>query len=322
MAYKIEDGLMIKRLVLLAGLGMTAPLVAAETQSIGISGGALVDAGRELLYVADPRGYTQAIVLDDGRASWVSAERAYPIAFAHDRLLALGAVDQFGLGMLLLIDPGTGIAVDRIAFDLPEGVSASPVAQPQRKFSVSTLETAAGVRIFWTYSSRPLRGALIVDENGSTGGETQEGVIDFVIGSGRNHAIPVLEAVTAPTALTPDLRADEKLPGVTGDQFRSADADHVLASNPIDGSASDGYRWTIHAQRDAEALGQLESPYAQAPFVVRGSKLIYRAQAYGALVSGNWVETPTRLVAFDLENARELWSVPIMDHEYRGPLPP
>lgn len=311
------------------GLGLAvgwsgASALALDPDSTWLAPGVVVDSGRELAYVTAPDGHAQAIVLADGRVSWISHERALPLGMHRGQLIALAVTEQFGLGMVVLLDPATGNALDRVAFDLPEMVSADVLPAPQRRFVATLGATEDALRLYWRYEARPLRGAMLEAAAGTDGLVVQRGAVDLQFAGDRTYASTVRSAVEWPQLASPELTVSERLPGVGGSQFRAADAGHVLASS----ARSDAVlgwvnRWQIHDRTSGKLLGELDSPYALAPFVVRGDTLFYRALLSAQQGSdGRLVEQPTRLVAFDLRHSQPLWSVAVNDLVYRGPPPP
>ena len=106
-------------------------------------------------------------------------------------------------------------------------------------------------------------------------------------------------------------------------QLRAADNRHVQASearpHETFGLVHD---WSIH-DRTGARQGGYTSPYAYAPFVVDDGTMILRDQPFGhADGEGRWIERGTRLVGVDLASGSERWSFPVLDSEYRGPMPP
>ena len=150
-----------------------------------------------------------------------------------------------------------------------------------------------------------------------------QGAFDIVIDQRRTFAVALPDAAPPPIAAGPALSEAEALPGVAGRQFRAADDASVLASvAEPDAALATVYRWSIHARADGKALGTLRSPYSYAPFIVRGSLLIYRAEPVLTQRGETSLALGSRLVAFDLETGVERWSVPVRDAQFLGPIPP
>lgn len=309
-------------LALFASVFGSAVSIAANPSTL--SPGVFIDQERAQAVIADPAGFAQGLALEDGRALWRSREQAFPLTVVEGQLLALGASRQFGVGMLLLLDPGSGVTLDRIAFDLPETVSADVTPKPGRQFTASVEHRADGVRLHWRSEVRSLRGALIADP--ATGRaptpEVESGAVDFALGGASAFAVSVRELVAAPALLIEELDRSERFGAVAGRQFRSADGQAVLASVATADDSPFDYRWQVISSGGA-VLGSLRAPTSRADFLQIDSRLYYRATAFGYRDAGDrWVEAPLRLTAFDLSSGVELWSAPILDRVYRGTLPP
>lgn len=321
------------RLVLTARRGalllttlLAAPALAAmDAGAVALAPGIVVDVEHDVAYASGPDGRTLAIALDDGGTRWTSAGRALPLALQDGRLLALGDTSEPGLALLLAIDPASGNAVDQLTFDLPESVSASFEPGPGRSFDVQVSALANGVRLHWRQQTVPVGGALVIDPvNGPEQPRVIEGSVDISVDAEAVQARPLPQTASRPETPSPLLTAAERLPEVSGDQFRAADDASVLASVIInDATLGAANRWTFYDRPSGAKLGSLDAPYALAPFLVQGSRLLYRLPPHAYLSpAGAEIDLPTRLIGYDLATSRELWSVPVMDFVYRGPLPP
>lgn len=309
--------------VLACGVSLAGPALAQDPGTLSLAPGIVVDSNRELAFAVAPAGHAQAVVLADGRTLWSSSEPMLPLAIVDGRLLALSSTRQPGLGMLLIVDPASGNALDRVAFDLPETVSAEFIPGPNRSFTAQIADAGDGVRLHWRYESWPLRGAVVLNEDGGTDPrQVESGAIDISFGGDRAYATPLREAVAPPASASPAATSEEHLQGIPGVQFVAVDRAAILASVALEDPAA-GYRWTIHDRRSGRALGALESSYALAPFVVNGERLVYRAEAEGRLqADGSWINLETRVVGHDLRTGRPLWSLAVHPMVFRGPMPP
>jgi len=307
-------------LLVMGGFGQAAP--------VALSPGVLLDLESHRAFVVDPSGFTQRLDLHGGAASWVSPEIAYPLVLADGVLVTLAAPDARGAAVLLLLDPGSGAVIDRISVDLPESVSANFFPSPKRRFKASAIDTPDGVRIFWSQESRTLRGAAIVEVD-ADGNEVinpatiEQGAFDLVRDQDRYFAIPVRSAFALPTPPVVALADRERLADVPGVQLRAADNRHVqTAQTRPHETFGLIHQWSIH-DRTGQRLGGYASPYAYTPFVVDDGTMVIRDLPIGFAASdGRWVERGTSLVAIDLASGTERWRVPVLDDEYRGPMPP
>lgn len=316
---------MIRSILTMVALVASNPLMATP---IALSPGVIVSPEREAAFIADPRGMTQRVSLETGLPDWVSAEPVYPLALADGWLIGLGAPDGPGSAKLILMNPENGGVEDRVSIDLPESVTANVFPQPGRRFLASLLDTAEGARVFWRYEYAELRGAAVVEADGN-GEESinpvsvQSGAFDLIQAAGRYYAVPVRASYSEPEAPLVVLADSERVRGVDGRQFRAANDTHVMTSDAQpDARFGQLYQWAVY-QRDGERVGGFQSPYSRLPFAVSGGQMLVRdLPVEYADQRGRWVSRGTRLTAIKLSDGSELWSVDVLDHEYRGTLPP
>jgi hypothetical protein len=263
------------------------------------------------VYLSNAQGFPEARELEDGRLLWTATEPAVLIWHADARWLALGQSGKRGEGRLLLIDAASGAVQQRIDFALPDAVSAAVSAEPLRRFDVRAERMGDGVRLHWSYVAHPLRGALLASDGGAVASEGVElqGVVDVDLASAR----PMARA-----------RGDARLAELGERQFRAADDAHAMASeSKPDPTFGTVWRWQLASRSEGILDAQLDLPFSYAPFLVSKQRLIYRAPALGyRQPSGAWQHAGLRLVVNGLESGRELWSVEVLDREFRGVLPP
>jgi len=303
---------------LLAGAGAAGVANAAAAE---LARGVLVDAAQDRAWVSDANGLLHARVVSDGRLVWRTTEAADPLLEFGDRLLALGRIDTKGVGLLLLLDAADGRVLDRIAFDLPEHVAAVRAPQPGEKFEVSAERTPQGARLIWRNWSTPLRGAY---EPGENDPKYSEGAFDVSLSTNRNLAVPLEQVPELPAAPSIELAATERLAGLEGRQFRSADGSAVMAAEAIpDPAFGTAWRLTLRARANSRAAGSIDLPYSYVPFALLGEVVLYRTEAaYWRDARGEAQGHPARLVAFDLASNRQLWAVEVPPLHFDGPLPP
>jgi hypothetical protein len=284
--------------------------------------GVLVDSATGRAYVADVGGRTQALTLAEGRALWASEEIALPLAERDGTVYALGQPGLVGVGTVLLLDAGTGVVRDRIAFDLPEHVEATVVATPKGRFTARLVDQDGTLRLYWRHVAQPLRGAY---EAGVSELRSDSGAVDLRASGSRVVAVPVTEAVEAPPAPAVNLAADQAIAGLDGRQFRGMGDTAVLASDVVEDARHGlAWRWTFQSRASTRAAGSLVMPQSMAPFALVGDeRVLFRAEAYGVRTAeGREQYEPTRLVLWDLAAGRERWRLPVLDPVYRGTLPP
>jgi hypothetical protein len=296
----------------------------ALASSVPLSTGVLVDVTVGRAWVSDASGYVQNIALDTGKSLWTSAERALPVAELDGRIIALGSAKNFGQGVLVVLDASSGALLDRVSFDVPETVDADFAPRPLRKFSMTAQSSGQGVRLSWQFEGRPLRGAALLEaspgEEPTLAPLTQaQGALEFVRDRDAYFATPLrgLSAVT--TSQSPDLPAAERLPGLQGVQFRSADAQTVLTSTPASpSSGAQRYDFKLF-NRAGRALGGYSSPYSYTPFVLTPQILVLQTPPFAEAAGP---AHGAQLQGVNLQSGQIRWSFDILDSEFRGQLPP
>ena len=104
----------------------------------------------------------------------------------------------------------------------------------------------------------------------------------------------------------------------------SSDDRHLLAASFARAAAAhQRYVWSVFDVETGERRGDLSAGRSGSPFFVRDSLIVYRDDRYDARAAGPApAKRPVRLVAGDLSDGRELWSLPVRDTAYRGTRPP
>ena len=123
--------------------------------------------------------------------------------------------------------------------------------------------------------------------------------------------------------LVPNLPVSERLSGFTGEQFRSADSEH-LQSNLAKSHAQFGtvYQWSL-MKASGEQLGSVTLPYSYAPFSVRANRLITQLPPFAVRKADGQIDAfSARIASLNLQTGAEVWSVDVLDPVYRGILPP
>lgn len=305
---------------------LSSAAVAAQepASAIPMAPGVLVGAGEQgaVAWVADDRGRVAAVDLDDGSVRWRGPAEGLPLALVDRQLIVLGRPQGAGRLSLLLLDADTGTSRGGLVGDLPQDVLATPDPKPNLRFTATADNDGGGLRIRWTYVERPLRGALLERAPGSAD-ERRELAGAVAVDFAANRMIAI-DADGVAAAAAPDLAASERLASLEGTQFRAADDLAVLVSTAVaDEVLGTQWRWSLHERASGRALGNLTLPYAQAPFLLRGSQLLWRCEPLTRLQSpGSYETLPARLVAHDLASGRELWSVALFDLVFRGAMPP
>ncbi len=273
-------------------------------------------------WIADDVGRVASINLDNGAMNWRGPAEGLPLALVDGQLVVLGRPEHSGQLNLLLLDPASGTKLGSLVGELPEGVLASPYAQPNRIFKAVADSSTGALRVFWSYREWPLRGALLVDDADSDAGRRElNGVVAVDLSA---STLQLSTTAGAPVVVAADLTGNERVPGVNGTQFRSADGSYAQSASPVnDELLGTAWRWTLHERSSGRAVAQMKLPYSHAPFMVRANQLFWQSPPIALRqASGEYLQQSLRLVCQDLASGRELWSVNLLDPEFRGVLPP
>ncbi|MFZ2236493.1 MAG: hypothetical protein WAV67_08960 [Dokdonella sp.] len=305
---------------------MLPPLVSAQDPTDAptvLTPGVLVGGANypSSAWIADEVGRVASINLDDGATNWRGPAEGLPLALVDGNLVVLAKPARAGQMNLLLLDPVSGSSVGSLVGDLPEGVLASPYAQPNRIFTAVADTSTGTLRVSWTYREWPLRGALRDDDDTSDAGRRElNGVMTVNFSA---QTLTLATTAGAPKIVPADLTGNERVPGVEGTQFRSADGSYAQAASPVeDDVMGTQWRWTLHERSSARAVAEVQLPYAHAPFLVRANRLLWQSPPIAKLqASGEYLQQSLRLVSQDLTSGSELWSVDLLDQKFRGVLP-
>jgi hypothetical protein len=315
-------------LALVVGSVLGSPRLAAA-EWVDLAPGIVGRADRAEFFAAGPDGRVMRVVTRNGAVAAFGGERGYPLAVTDDKLLLLGLPGQHGEARLILLDAESGAVITRLTVVLPPEVSALPLPAPKSTFRARASGDSAALRVDWTFEKHPLRGAVVHDAEGQGSQMEHESVVRsgaFVLGLGEASMTARFVRADEPAQPVPgiDLGAAERLAGIDGPQFRAADDASVLISSATpDAALGTVYRWELHDRGNGERLGELTVPYSQAPFVVSDEVVVYRIDPVMRLRSdGSREEHGARLIAFDLVEGRERWSIPVAEREWFGPLPP
>ena len=306
----------------------TAEALNLSSQSFVMRPGVVVDPARSLLYAMGADGVAAYDTGSNaaGKALWQSEAAERPIGLFGPYLIALTEPAGFGTAEIVMLDIRSGEVASEISATLPEGTGGWVVDRPHQTFQADTTVITTGVGgellLSWVFSGRPLRGMPV-----AAGEESQErqqlgGAFRLDPATGTAQAI---DATAAPRseARRFDLSAEERLSGVEGRQFRSGNDQHVLASEKADNDPWNVYRWTVLNRGEGNVVGQVDRPVSTARFFVDGETLIHESSPFRRKTASGEFETQgLRLVAVDLDNGRELWSLNLRDTVFRGVLPP
>ena len=273
-------------------------------------------------WIADDVGRVASINLDNGAMNWRGPAEGLPLTVRDGKLIVLGRPERSGQMNLLLLDPASGSKLGNLVGELPDGVLASPYAQPNRTFTAVADNSTGALRVIWTYSEWPLRGAVLEDDTSPDAGRREfNGVMTVDLSA---NTLQLSTTPSAPVIVAADLTGSERVPGVKGTQFRSADGVYAQAASPVaDDVLGTAWRWVLLERSSTRAVAELQLPYSHAPFLVRANRLFWQSPPIAKRqASGDYLQQSLRLVCQDLTTGLELWSVNLLDQEFRGVLPP
>ena len=305
-------------------LSLASFTYAQNDASITLSSGALLASDQSRLYAANPSGKVLAINAENGRTLWTSQVIGRPLAVFEDQLIVLGQTQQDGKNAILILNPKLGTEIRQLALDIG-AANAAIVPLPNQTFTTLTEATDSGIRVYWEFDKQPLQGAAMFDVE-QTGLESVSRFGAFELSFKTERAtvqnVELTSGAEIPR-LIPNLPVSERLPSLTGEQFRSANNAHLQTNRAVnDARFGTVYRWSL-LKASGEALGGVTLPYAYAPFSVRAATLITQLPPYALRrADGEIDEFSARIAGFNLQTGGEIWSVDVLDPVYRGVLPP
>jgi hypothetical protein len=327
-------------LFLVLGVGialgaMSHPAAAQNAKAFELRQGVIVDPGRNLAYVMNTKGGIDAVELAGGTGVWSTEQAAKPLALAGD--LLIGQAESTGARRILQIvaldtkQRGKQIVTGTI--ELPEGVQVSIDETLGSAFVASAYIHAGDVIISWKHSRFYMKGIPPEDaempgkeappEPATAAPRTSSGTLRMNLSTGAIVPVKTEEVPPAPVPPPPDLTEKERLPGVSGPQFRSADGRHILSSERVaDDRVWEKYVWTIYDRGTAERLGEIRSHMSLASFFLHDSVLIYETGPSLRRTEKGLIDEPLKLRAINLDSGQEVWSIEVRDTTYRGPFPP
>jgi hypothetical protein len=339
-------------------------LLAATTtlQAAEIAPGVAVDDRGSTVFLTSPERRLEARDVATGALRWSSAEAVRPLAAAAGRVLAQADAPAGRLDLVLL-DAASGRRIAAEALALPEGVTAPIDEVLGTRFDVRVEQAGPEARIDWRWEQRPVRGALLEDDDADV--RRAEGAVVVHLAAARFTAAPPRAVPQGPPPLPASLDAeaaagsfrerplrigarlvatrenpdgslqlkrwsdtgaplpDMPLPAGVTLQMGSADGAHVLVSAPAGGRAPDrAHAWTVVSLATGLAVAAFRAPTGAAPFVVAAGRVLVVEPPLGYRAADGWREEPRRIEAFDTRADRVVWTQPMRNFAYRGPVAP
>jgi hypothetical protein len=235
----------------------------------------------------------------------------------------------------------------QVELALPRGVRTLIDERIDGAFDLRARPSAGGALVTWTYRESPAypdsfaeRGSFLIDlVSGVVTSTTQ-----MVPPAPTRALAPVagrparqIAGASGPVSIEVVLRSDGNRAvtlaraggGSTGSLevedaralWLSSDDVLLLVASFVEGAPIEQrYRWSLVSIDDLRARGSLRAPHSGAPFVVRGSTLIYREEREAGTEDG--AGQGARLVAVEVDSERQRWTHAVRDTTYRGTRPP
>jgi hypothetical protein len=185
---------------ILCTLTATGAVRAAE-----IAPGVAVDGRGSAVFLMSPARRVEARDVVTGALRWSSAEAVRPLAAAAGRLLAQADAPEGRLDLVIL-DALSGRRVASQSMTLPDAVSAPIDEVLGTRFELRVLPSGPQVRLEWTWERRPVRGALLVDEEEDVLRAAGAVVVDLP--AGRFTTAAARPPAEGPAPLPPSLAAE------------------------------------------------------------------------------------------------------------------
>ncbi|MET0556052.1 MAG: hypothetical protein ABW221_23640 [Vicinamibacteria bacterium] len=331
---------------------------AAAGRAAEIASGALVSSDGRVVYSRVPPGALEARS-PEGALLWRADDDLRPLADRGGRLLAQRGGPEGRLDLVFL-DTATGRRLGEATVALPPRVASPLDERLGTRFDLEANPDGQRTRLVWTFERRPVRGAHFEAEprDGEEGGAVVRlaGALSVDLDAQRAEVVPseppsvavqvpatagalrgrplrigTSLVATAGAADRPVLvrwnAAGEALPPVALPagvvlQCGSADGRHVLLSREISGAPpAKAHEWTVIALETGDVRVTLRTSVAAAPFEVSRGHTLVALEAWGHSTPSGWRDEPRRLQAFGPSGA-SIWSWPLQDPAYRGPVAP
>ena len=330
------------------GLGTVCLLTAALTlaasgagaDSFELHDGVLVSVADGAVYVMATQGGIDALDLDSGNVIWHNDQAAKPLAVDNHTLIAQGEATAAGELPLVVFDTrGTGVPTHNARLPLPAHVRGQAEDTLRNSFTAKAEIVDGQVQLHWKSQIRPAKGISPqvredltgpVDATGKSLAATvppsaaliDSGAALLDLASGEVRSTAALKSMSASGVSLTELTGVDRLAGVDGRQFLSADGRHVLASiRNADKSRHARHTWLLHDRQTGERVGTTAQPISASPFLVVDGALVLVTPPQTYPIEGDWAIESIAVRSFDLATGAQLWSKAVRDAEYSGPMP-
>ncbi|MEM1081386.1 MAG: PQQ-binding-like beta-propeller repeat protein [Pseudomonadota bacterium] len=292
-----------------------------------------------IVYVMEERQLS-ARAMDDGRVVWRQADLVEPLAMHNGQLLVIGNRSAFDQPMVYWLDPRSGERLSELRLSLPDEVAFRIQDNPGEQFQAYAYAADQQLQIGWRFYRRAVFGAPAVAADQYSDGpsraddglnQANQEILDTTLVNATGViTIAAGEAIANPNASLPTsisspwtVRLDaSRGQDVAHRVFESIHQAYALDSQP---QASDRmqtlYQWTILDDQN-EILGQWRRPFSFAPFAVSTPNVLYQTVPTVQYDRQGVVDLRSlSLVVADLATGEERWVIPMLDKQWRGPMP-
>jgi hypothetical protein len=308
---------------------------ASPSGSVSLREGLVVQPSRNVAYVMTTDGGIASVNLSSGTVDWISSAAAKPLTVAGNQLVSQvepkSAAAQRRLEVVGLNLDQNGTPATHGVIDLPLTVRVSVGESVHGRFAASAYPSNNSAILTWDFKPAQLggmppprvtvgQGAPPLTLHQTLG---KSGEIRFSLTSGQmtnltppNNGAP--PASPPPPSLTPV--PTEKIDGAPPTQYLSADGRFIVATERIgDDRVWDKYRWIVYERGSKLRVGEIRNHLSFAPFVVSDSVIVFETTPYQRAGEDS---QPAKLRGLSLQTGKEVWSVPVREVVWRGPMPP
>jgi hypothetical protein len=267
-----------------------------------------------------PEAGIESVDLETGDTRWTTNAAGKPLLVSGNILLGQVETETARLDLATLDIAGKGAVIDRISVELPQGVVASIDDSPGRSFEVRAVEFEGRVYVRWTERRREVAAVETLQKDMLV--RSGFGRVDLQEGTyhAENSERIDRRIFESPP---PDLAAEERIRGVEGIQFRSADQRHAMTSKLVgDNRVWEKYEWSIWRRDNGQLVGRIRDFQRYSPFAVVASMLIQEVTPYARRQDGDVTAVPLSVRAIHLDRGEEGWRRRVRQTAYVGPLPP
>jgi hypothetical protein len=304
--------------------------------------GVLVSPVNDAVYLMMPDGGVEAVQLSSGETLWSSMAAEKPLGVSGDVLISQAASPDGHILKIVALDSATGAERATGEQQLPPGVTPNIDESLEGAFYAAATRSGNDVFTRWQFVQRPTSGLPPGAEKGVAPGaddptaaaptaldaqrfDATSGVIQMNLTSGETASLNIELAPDAVLKPAENVVAQEDnlLDNVQGEQYRSADGQHVVVSVRT-GTVADFHRYilSVYEAKTARKVAVIKSHVAIIPIAVVGERVVFESSPYVRRANDQLVENPLTIHVVDAKRNEVIWSRQVRDTTYQGPLPP